>query len=376
MNFLVLLLTLALGWPGRFCLPRESGPSDGSEKSPRVVGMVTRKFVDATRRNWQGTGPRPEMTFVWYPAAPGSEARTDWGDPAMRPLFAPIAVAPEAVLSSESQKYPLVLLSHGHTGVALELMWLGQYLASRGYIVAAVDHHGDSMAEGQVLAQGFLLRGERARDLSDIIDKLLADPAFGAHIDATRIGAAGHSSGGETVIALAGGKFDGKHLQEFCDAHSSDLTCQPREAILASLAKLEELKKTDSVVQEAVSREANSVQDQRIKGVFAMAPAVGEAYTKEGLKPIHIPVHILVGEKDRVTPPATNAQRYAKLLRGARLTVFRGNVGHMTFSSECTPLGMKTFDGCRDGEGVDRSAVHRRVVELAYEFFEQALARK
>lgn len=107
-----------------------------------------------------------------------------------------------------------------------------------------------------------------------------------------------------------------------------------------------------------------------------MAPAVGEAYTKEGLKPIHIPVHILVGEMDRVTPLATNAQRYARLIPGARLTVLRGNVGHMTCSSECTPLGMKTLDGYRDGEGVDRSAVHRRVAELAYEFFEQAFARK
>ncbi len=48
----------------------------------------------------------------------------------------------------------------------------------------------------------------------------------------------------------------------------------------------------------------------------------------------------------------------------------------MTFSSECTLLGMKTFDGCQDGDGVDRSAVHRRVAEPAYEFFEQAFARK
>lgn len=68
------------------------------------------------------------------------------------------------------------------------------------------------------------------------------------------VGVAGHSSGGETVLALAGSIFDGKHLQEFCNAHSSDLTCQPRQAILASLAKLEEVKKTNPVVQEAASR--------------------------------------------------------------------------------------------------------------------------
>jgi predicted dienelactone hydrolase len=162
------------------------------------------------------------------------------------------------------------------------MMWLGYFLAARGYIVAAVNHHGDSIAEGSVLPQAFLLRAERARDLTCVVDKLLAFPMFGQHIDTKRIGAAGHSSGGETVVAIAGGVFDGKHLGEFCNARPSSLTCQPRADSLASLAKLDELKKTDPVVQESVSHEHDALKDPRIKGVLAMAPAVGEAYTRGG----------------------------------------------------------------------------------------------
>jgi hypothetical protein len=33
------------------------------------IGMITRNFTDEKRNNWQGTGPRPLRTAIWYPAA-------------------------------------------------------------------------------------------------------------------------------------------------------------------------------------------------------------------------------------------------------------------------------------------------------------------
>jgi len=45
---------------------------------------------------------------------------------------------------------------------------------------------------------------ERARDLSAVIEDILADPTFTTPIDAERIGAAGFSQGGYTMIAIAG----------------------------------------------------------------------------------------------------------------------------------------------------------------------------
>jgi predicted dienelactone hydrolase len=46
---------------------------------------------------------------------------------------------------------------------------------------------------------------DRRRDLAAVIDGLLADPEFQGVIDATHIGAAGHSLGGYTVVGMAGG---------------------------------------------------------------------------------------------------------------------------------------------------------------------------
>jgi predicted dienelactone hydrolase len=63
-----------------------------------------------------------------------------------------------------------------------------------------------------------------------------------------------------------------------------------------------------------------SFQDPRIKAVFAIAPALGSGFAAEGLRHINVPVHIVVGGGDLITPTPTNAQRYASLIRGAKLT--------------------------------------------------------
>ncbi len=137
-----------------------------------AVGMATRGFVDETRKNWQGTGPRPLNIVIWYPAAEGSpmkpfvataEDGKFYGDPALGKLFTEIPVAFGAPLLMNGQKHPLILLSHGSTSLGLALMWLGYYLASHGYIVAAVNHHGNTAAEGQFLPQGFSLVWERPK---------------------------------------------------------------------------------------------------------------------------------------------------------------------------------------------------------------------
>jgi predicted dienelactone hydrolase len=80
-----------------------------------------------------------------------------------------------------------------------------------------------------------------------------------------------------------------------------------------------------------------------------------------------------VGHSDTVTPPSTNAQRYAALIPGAQLTVLPGAVGHYTFLHECTPRGVQLLPICRDGPGVDRAAIHDAVAASALEFFNSAL---
>ena len=376
-KYLGLLLVIAVAWPyaGSDAIARRD---DESSAQPSVkVGMVTRNFTDDKRMNWQGTAPRPLRTAIWYPAVPtATKEETIFGGAPEKQVFTPVTVAPDADISQTVTKYPLVLLSHGTGGSAVQMMWLGYYLAARGYIVAAVNHHGNTAAEQPHTAQGFLLFWERAKDLSAVLDKLLADPVFGRHIDKSRIGAAGFSLGGYTVISVAGGVFSPQAFETFCRSPERDFTCEPQPEFPEAPGLFAELKKTNRVVQESLRHAGDSYRDKRIKRVFAIAPALGGGFTKTGLTGIVIPVHIVIGQADKVTPLATNAQRYSNLIKGAKLTILPGEVGHYTFLAECTTHGKAVLDLCRDADTVNRTEVHRQVAQLAFEFFEQGRANK
>ena len=374
MTHRILPLLFLLATPGHETIAQRDNQSSAQQFK---IGMVTRSFEDNKRKNWQGTAARPLRTAIWYPAAAtATKEETIFGGAPETEVFTPVMVLPAADMSTARHKYPLILLSHGTGGSAVQVMWLGYYLAARGYIVAAVNHHGNTGAEQQRTAQGFLLYWERARDLTALLDKLLADPVFGSRIDQERIGAAGFSLGGYTVISIAGGVFSPQTFAAFCNSPQKDFTCGPQPEFPDAPRLFEELKNNDPVVKESLRHASDSYRDKRVKRVFAIAPALGSGFTAAGLSQIKIPVGIVIGQADLVAPLATNAQRYADLINGASLTVLSGGVGHYTFLAECTRRGQQIVDVCRDAEGVDRTQVHQRVAQLAFEFFEQGWTKK
>ena len=367
-------LALRFAIAAAFSLVTLSPAQSWSAEGVPVVGMVTRPYVDKSRMNWSRTGPRPLRTAIWYPVDSATKRETIFGGPAAEQIFVPVEVAPAATLSERSRKYPLVVMSHGTGGSAVMMMWLGIHLAANGYIVAAVNHHGNTSAEKEPAPQGFLLYWERATDLKLVIDSVLRDPVFGNRIDDRRIGAAGFSLGGYTVIAAAGGRFSQSTFDGFCGSAQRDFTCEPQNEFPEAPARFALLRNSDAVVRESLRRSGASYQDRRIKAVFAIAPALGSGFTESGLRPVNVPVHIVVGNGDVITPSRTNAQRYASLIKGARLTVLPGDVGHYTFLHECTPRGREVLPICRDAAGVNRWAVHESVRELALIFFNSVLA--
>lgn len=338
-----------------------------------AAGMIRRAYADSTRSNWDGNAPRPLRTTVWYPvdSAPTLDTLTI-GEPGA-PVFLVGVVSPGAPLARAPDRHPLVLLSHGTGGSALQLAWLGIALARRGYIVAAVNHHGNTAAEPHYDARGFFLWWERARDMTVVLDRLLSDSLLGPRIDTTRIGAAGFSLGGYTVVALAGGRTDLDQFEAFCASAEHDFTCQSQPELPAGEAAFDSLRTADSAVKASLARAGDSYRDPRVRAVVALAPAVGKAFTPASLHEVKVPMFVFGGEADSIAPPPANASTIAHGVPGAALILLPA-VRHYTFLSTCTPLGRRVnAELCGDEAGVSRDEVHGRVSREVGEFFDRRL---
>jgi predicted dienelactone hydrolase len=200
--FLALIgLVLAL-----FCA-RPSGAQEqtqGGDVAANKVGVATRQVLPRGTYNWRGAPGQSLFEVIWYPADGGAAVEQQRFGPPGQPMFQAAPAAPNAPLAVGAVKFPLIMLSHGTGGTVQSMAWFATALAAHGYIVAGVNHPGNT-AMAPYTVQGFMLWWLRAKDISVALDDLLADDEFGPRIDLQRMGAAGFSLGGYTVIELAGG---------------------------------------------------------------------------------------------------------------------------------------------------------------------------
>lgn len=359
-------------WPAIFLLPVALAVTAGAQSGHTYkVGVTQRKFSPSEPYNWRGAATHALLTTVWYPADAGAKEEPQVIGSPQAPFAFMGKAAPEAALTPAPQRFPLILLSHGTGGTAASLAWLGTELAAHGYIAAAVNHPGNNGLEAYT-TQGFVLWWERARDLSVVIDKMLADSAFGKRIDSKRIGAAGFSLGGYTMIEIAGGITQLSLFRDFCNSPRRDGICaDPPEfpGLIAKIENADDLAKSDPEVRTSLQRAGNSYRDPRVRAVFAMAPALGPAFQPESLKKISIPVAIVAGTADANVPIGSSAEFFKNQIPGAELTLLPGAT-HYVFLFTCGEQGKNTRPVmCIDPAGIDRTAIHEKAARLALEFF-------
>ena len=116
---------------------------------------------------------RPLTVEVWYPATipAGVEERTVY-QMGMPPRAKEVAGAPTtfSVLGKalrdaaplKGKAYPLVIVSHGYPGSRYFLSYLSENLASKGYVVAAIDHTDSVLGEVTGLPEHSAEPGERS----------------------------------------------------------------------------------------------------------------------------------------------------------------------------------------------------------------------
>jgi pimeloyl-ACP methyl ester carboxylesterase len=170
-------------------------------RGPHPVGLITLDARDPL-------APQRVLPIdVWYPAATqhtGADRNPqNWSE---HPFAAPHRAVRDLVPRTEA--CPLLVFSHGNSGLRQQSTFLTTYLASHGYVVAAPDHVGNTFTEMQGLdaeqrrTAHRAARANRPRDLSTTIDRVLAAGNLVPPADSTRIGAFGHSFGGWTALKM------------------------------------------------------------------------------------------------------------------------------------------------------------------------------
>jgi predicted dienelactone hydrolase len=265
----------------------------------------------------------------------------------------------DAPIVADAQKHPLVMFSHGAGSNGLYYAWFGEYLASRGYLVAMLYHYRANTYDATVMYTRSKL-WQRPRDVALDITSLLKDKAWGPHIDAGKIGVAGHSQGGFTSLWIGRAKIN----PDLYLAYQKGWKNNP--VVPAYL-------RAELPLDPAPARD---VHDSRIKAAFAMAPGdiTGFGMDEAGLRQLTIPTYIIVGARDTQAPPKENSEFAAKYIPHVQLDVMPGLVDHEIFVNECDDLGRDTWpEACIDAPGVDRNRLHEYIGSTAPRFFDTNL---
>ncbi len=295
-------------------------------------------------RTFTVAGEAPMTVALFYPTA--VTARTIPMGPWL-PLVAPGAPPADAPLKG------LILLSHGTSGTELNHHNLATRLARDGYLVAAVRHPGDNWQDRSLIASGRYL-SERPRQLSRVLDALLASPEWGARIPVERIGAVGHSAGEYSVLALAGAQAEPQRSARHCRAEDDDPGyCSLAKGSAGTAAS--GVQSAPAASAAAPETRPVSVADRRIRAVVALAP-MAVVFTPESLAAITVPVRVIVAEHDAVLNGKYHGRYVAASLPAARVSTASG-AGHFAFMAQPTfALPSAAGDAAANPPGFDRVA--------------------
>ena len=286
--------------------------------------------------------------------------------PARPVVMGPFTV--HAAMSAPADKgiKGLIVLSHGTGGSELGHSSLAQALARHGYLVAAPRHPGDNWQDRSLLQKGAAAYfGQRPQQLSQVIDALLKDPSWGPRITSDtrgpRVGALGHSAGGYSVLALAGGAAEPARLLDHCSKNRA------RDPIFCSIGG----SSTTSAPSPATSEELPARPDRRVRAVVALAP-VGVVFSPQSLQGIAIPVAIYQAQRDRFLVPRFHSQWINRHLPSAEMHSVR-NAWHFAFMDK-PGMAIATEDGdlAADPPGFNRAAFLEQLGKDLPVFFDKA----
>lgn len=275
-----------------------------------------------------------------------------------QPIVAPGAPLPERVKG-------LIVLSHGTGGSEMGHHDLARALAQAGYLVAALRHPKDNWQDRSLAEQPDYFV-ERPRQLSRLLDAVLSDPAWKGRIPEGRIGALGHSAGGYSVLALAGGRPDLSALRQHCKDQAA---ADPGFCHLGKHA----LQTQPQAQAPAAVPAPPDLRDTRVRSVVAMAP-VGRVFDASSVAGMNPTTLVLSAAQDEVLAPAFHGRRLRQLMPQA-VHEEHAQAGHFAYMAQpLTALPSEAGDAAANPAGFDRPAFLKRLATRVLAHFDQTLA--
>jgi predicted dienelactone hydrolase len=250
-------------------------------------------------------------------------------------------------------KLPLIIISHGRGG------WFGQHndvneaLADAGFIVAAINHPGDTVHDTSQ-SESLSNWSSRPADIVRLLDFLLDNWRDTAAIDSDKIGLFGFSKGGYTGLVLAGADPDMQRVAQYCSQ---------------ATPFCEQVHRGDAPARWA--------HDARIKAAVLADSAATTAFTATNLAAIKIPLQIWRSELGgHGVDPGGTARIVAALPGHPEVHIVPA--GHYAFLAPCSEQVVAANPRvCVDTPSdFDRAAFHRTFDADVVRFFSEQLVGK
>lgn len=220
----------------RSALVRSRSAAAPSTTGPSKVGTRVMELVDTGRDDpYLANGTKRDLLVrFWYPTSSAQVCQpAEYTSAGVWSYFSELkgVALPKVKTNScwnaplSAGPHPVVVFTHGYTGTFTDYTFLFEDLASRGYVVASVDHTYEATAvefpDGRLVKSvlgSYLAKGARSdektltfavlvrlEDLKFVVNELErlnagSNNPFAGELDMSRIALAGHSLGGLTTL--------------------------------------------------------------------------------------------------------------------------------------------------------------------------------
>jgi len=301
MVFLPMLLAVAVHLTPTYAENRIDGQRPDAPElaayGPHAIGvrtlqMVNRDQVDILKIDPKAAKPetlprydRALTVEFWYPAEKAAGGETAL-NAFIRDGKTEVILQGKAVRDAPPAKdvsgLPLVIISHGYPGNRYLLSHLAENIASKGYVVASIDHSESTYRNKAAFGSTLVNRSFDQLFVLSQIASLSKDPKsfLNGKVDADNAAIVGYSMGGYGAVITAGGGVTQK---------SVDYAWGGPHGTLA--------------VHKSGSKTHDTLPDPRVKTVIAIGPwGMGYGFwDAETLKGIKIPMMFVAGSVDDVS---------------------------------------------------------------------------